>query len=73
MPMDKQTLQNALQAAFSKTRDSKTAAMESAMEIAEAIDAYIRTAAVTVTTQVTGTSATGGPVSGVGQGTGTLS
>ena len=67
MPMVKTTLQAALQAAFSKSRQSETAAIEAANEIADAIDAYIRTA--TVTTVVVGTATPAGVVSGTGTGT----
>lgn len=50
-----------------ETDSPEVSRKELAKEIAIAVDAYLKTA--TVNTTVTGTSATGGPVTGVGVGT----
>jgi hypothetical protein len=64
MGLDKAGLESALKAAFDDMRDNKTTD-EAAQQLADAIDAYIRTATVTVAAgqAFTGTS-TGGPVTG---------
>lgn len=59
MPLVKTTLQAQLVAIFS---DQNNTAQQAAAKIADAVDAYIKSATVTVT----GTSATGGPVTGTG-------
>ncbi len=59
MPLVKSTLQAELTAIFS---DTSNTAQQAATKIADAVDAYIKTATVVVT----GTSATGGPVTGTG-------
>jgi hypothetical protein len=59
MPLVKATLQAELASILSNTDNT---AQQAAEKIATAIDAYIKSATVTVT----GTSATGGPVTGVG-------
>jgi dTDP-glucose pyrophosphorylase len=67
MPLVKATLTASLQAVFEDLDTSKTAAQKAA-SIADAIDAYIKTATVTVTVATTGTA-----VAQTGTGTGTLS
>ena len=59
MPLVKATLQAELASILSNTNNTADSA---AQKIADAIDAYIKSATVTVT----GTSATGGPVTGTG-------
>ena len=59
MPLVKATLQAELASILSNTDNTADSA---AQKIADAIDAYIKSATVTVT----GTSATGGPVTGTG-------
>ena len=59
MPLVKATLQAELASILSNTDNT---AQQAAEKIATAIDAYIKSATVTVT----GASATGGPVTGTG-------
>ena len=59
MPLVKATLQAELASILSNTDNT---AQQAAEKIADAVDAYIKSATVTVT----GTSATGGPVTGMG-------
>lgn len=59
MPLVKATLQAELASILSNTNNT---AQQAAEKIADAVDAYIKSATVTVT----GTSATGGPVTGTG-------
>lgn len=59
MALVKATLEQQLTAIFSNTKNTSE---QCAKQIADAVDAYIKSATVTVT----GTSATGGPVTGVG-------
>ena len=59
MPLVKATLPAELASILSNTDNT---AQQAAEKIAAAVDAYIKSATVTVT----GTSATGGPVTGVG-------
>lgn len=59
MPLVKPTLKAQLVAIFNDTNNTVDSA---AQKIADAVDAYIKSATVTVT----GTSATGGPVTGTG-------
>lgn len=59
------TLKNAIKAFMDDVSENKTTDT-AAQQLADAISAYVRSASVSVT--VTGTSATGGPVTGTGTG-----
>ncbi|MBN2814986.1 MAG: hypothetical protein JXQ80_12965 [Bacteroidales bacterium] len=76
MPLVKETLQTALAADF-KDIDlaSEDASNKVAEIIANRVDAYIKTATITINTTVTGVCATPagpGTITGTGSGTGTI-
>lgn len=70
MPLNKTLLAQAIREAFDAESDVQVTPAEArqrqAEKIADAIDSFIRSG--TVQTTVTGTSATGGPVTGTGTG-----
>jgi len=70
MPLNKNLLAQAIREAFDAESDVQVdpaeARQRQAEKIANAIDSFIRSG--TVQTTVTGTSATGGPVTGTGTG-----
>lgn len=65
MALNKATLKAAIQSCFEDVREDKTPA-DAAQQLADAIDAYVRSA--TVSTTVTGVDGTGSPVTGTGTG-----